>query len=53
MVEKLKTYDMYEFYNYFSPGSDSALSAVIAGAYEKGEPIVAYYWEPTWLMCCR
>ncbi|MBA7541459.1 hypothetical protein ES705_33773 [subsurface metagenome] len=48
--EKLKTYDMYEFYNYFSPGSDSALSAVIAGAYEKGEPIVAYYWEPTWLM---
>jgi len=47
---KLKTYDMYEFYNYFSPGSDSALSAVIAGAYEKGEPIVAYYWEPTWLM---
>ena len=48
--EKLKTYDMYEFYNYFSPGSDSALSAVIAGAYEKGDPIVAYYWEPTWLM---
>ncbi len=48
--EKLKTYDMYEFYNYFSPGSDSALSAVIAGAYEKGNPIVAYYWEPTWLM---
>jgi len=47
---KLKTYDMYEYYNYFSPGSDSALSAVIAGAYEKGEPIVAYYWEPTWLM---
>ena len=48
--EKLKTYDMYEFYNYFSPGSDSALSAVIAGAYERGNPIVAYYWEPTWLM---
>jgi len=47
---KLKTYDMYEYYNYFSPGSDSALSAVIAGAYEKGDPIVAYYWEPTWLM---
>ena len=41
---------MYEYYNYFSPGSDSALSAVIFGAYEKGEPIVAYYWEPTWLM---
>lgn len=47
---KLKTYGMYEYYNYFGPGSDSALSAVIVGAYEKGEPIVAYYWEPTWVM---
>ncbi len=41
---------MDEYYNYFSPGSDSALSAAIVGAYEKGEPIAAYYWEPTWIM---
>ena len=34
----------------FSPGSGSVLQAVIAGVYEKGEPIVAYYWEPTWVM---
>jgi len=34
----------------FSPGSGSVLQAVIAGVYEKGEPIVAYYWEPTWIM---
>ena len=47
---KVKSSDLDEYYNYFSPGSDSALSAVIVGAYEKGEPIVAYYWEPTWLM---
>jgi len=47
---KVKSSDLNECYNYFSPGSDSALSAAIVGAYEKGEPIVAYYWEPTWVM---
>ena len=29
---------------------DSALAASIAGAYEKGEPWVGYYWTPTWVM---
>ncbi len=47
---KIKTYGLDEYYNIFSPGSDSALSAVIVGAYEKGKPIVTYYWEPTWLI---
>jgi len=47
---KVKSSDLNKCYNYFSPGSDSALSAAIVGAYEKGEPIVAYYWEPTWVM---
>ena len=47
---KVKTYSLDKYYNCFSPGSDSALSAAIVGAYEKGEPIVAYYWEPTWVM---
>ncbi|MEA1939563.1 MAG: ABC transporter substrate-binding protein [Candidatus Caldatribacteriota bacterium] len=47
---KVISADLDGSYNYFSPGSDSALSAAIVGAYEKGEPIVAYYWEPTWLM---
>lgn len=37
-------------FNYFSPGSDAALSAAFTAAYEKGQPIVGYYWEPTWLM---
>jgi glycine betaine/proline transport system substrate-binding protein len=48
--KKLQTYGLNKYYNYFSPGSGSALQAVIVGAYEKGEPIVAYYWEPTWVM---
>ena len=47
---KVKSSNLDEYYNYFSPGSDSALSAVIVAAYEKGESIVAYYWEPTWVM---
>ncbi len=46
---KYAYYGLDEFYNYMDPGSDSALAAAIAGAYEKGEPIVAYYWEPTWI----
>ncbi len=47
---KIGTYGLYEYYNYFSPGSDTALATAIVSAYERGEPIVAYYWEPTWVM---
>ncbi|QZY54708.1 ABC transporter substrate-binding protein [Crassaminicella profunda] len=47
---KVKTYGLDKTFNYFSPGSDAALASSIAGAYEKGEPWVGYYWEPTWVM---
>ena len=50
MRTKVETYGLDEYYNYFSPGSDTALSAVIVSSYQRGEPIVAYYWEPTWIM---
>ncbi len=43
-------YNLDENFAYFRPGSDAALSSALTSAYEKGEPIVAYYWEPTWLM---
>ncbi len=46
---KYKAYGLDSYYNYADPGSDSALAASISAAYEKGEPIVAYYWEPAWL----
>lgn len=49
MRKKYEFYGLDEFYNYIDPGSDPALAAAIAGAYEKGEPIVAYYWEPAWI----
>lgn len=49
MRNKYEFYGLNEMYNYVDPGSEAALAASIAGAYEKGEAIVAYYWEPTWI----
>ena len=43
-------YGLDENFVYFRPGSDAALATAITSAYEKGEPIAAYYWEPTWLL---
>lgn len=50
LQQKIKNQGLDETYNYFSPGSDTALASSIAGAYEKGEPWVGYYWEPTWVI---
>lgn len=50
MYKKYQHYGLDKNFVYFRPGSDASLSAAITSAYEKGEPIVAYYWEPTWLM---
>ena len=47
---KMETYNLTEDYNYFRPGSDTALSTSIARAFERGEPWVGYYWEPTWII---
>jgi len=50
LASKVKTYGLDKTYNYFSPGSDTALSTSMAKAFEKGEPWLGYYWEPTWVM---
>jgi glycine betaine/proline transport system substrate-binding protein len=50
MRNKYEFNNLDETFKYFSPGSDAALSAAFTAAYEKGEAIVGYYWEPTWLM---
>jgi len=50
LVPMLKNLKVDQAFNLFMPGSGTALDAAIAGAYEKGQPIVAYYWEPTWLL---
>ncbi|NMC78872.1 MAG: ABC transporter substrate-binding protein [Chloroflexi bacterium] len=47
---KLAAYGLDGDYNLLEPGASAALDAAIAGAYEKGEPVVSYYWEPTWLL---
>jgi glycine betaine/proline transport system substrate-binding protein len=47
---KIHAYGLDETYNILEPGSSGALDAAIAGAYKKGDPIFAYYWEPTWLI---
>lgn len=50
MSKKVETYGLDETYNLFRPGSDSALSASMVQAIEKGVPWVGYYWEPTWII---
>lgn len=50
MHNKYLHYDLDENFIYFRPGSDAALNSAITSAYEKGEAVAAYYWEPTWLM---
>lgn len=50
LFKKFEYLNMGESFVYFRPGSDAALATAITSAYEKGEPIAAYYWEPTWLL---
>lgn len=47
---KLKAYGLEEDYTNFRPGSGAALAAAIGGAYLRGEPVLAYYWAPTWVL---
>lgn len=48
--KKYLHYGLNEKYNYIEPGTDAATSAVLVAAYDKGDPVAAYYWEPTWLL---
>ncbi|WP_085991322.1 ABC transporter substrate-binding protein [Oceanobacillus senegalensis] len=50
MKQKVKTYGLDEYYNYFSPGSSGATSASIEKAFKNHEPWVGYYWSPTWIL---
>lgn len=47
---KMETYGLDETYEYFRPGSDSALNTSLVEAYEAGKPWVGYNWGPTWVM---
>lgn len=49
-VAKLNAYNLANHFRAFDPGSQTALATAIVAAYERGKPIVAYYWEPTPIM---
>lgn len=49
-LDKLRAYGLLDFFVPFEPGSDAALVASMVAAYQRGEPWVGYYWEPTWVM---
>ncbi len=46
---KADYYELTEMYNIVGSGTSGALAASLSAAYEKGEPWVGYYWEPTWI----
>lgn len=47
---KIASYGLDEHYNLLEAGSGAAMDAAIVGPYQRGEPVVFYYWEPTWLV---
>jgi glycine betaine/proline transport system substrate-binding protein len=49
-LKKLEAYGLLEYFEPFDPGSQTALATAIVSHYEKGKPILAYYWEPEWIM---
>lgn len=49
MYRKYEAYGLNKNYNYFRSGSEPSLNSAFLAAYSKGEPIVGYNYEPTWL----
>jgi glycine betaine/proline transport system substrate-binding protein len=49
MHAKMNTYGLDKNFNYFTPGSSSALATSIVTAFKNHEPWVGYYWTPTWI----
>ncbi|PKB78278.1 MAG: hypothetical protein BZY88_19090 [SAR202 cluster bacterium Io17-Chloro-G9] len=47
---KWHAYGLYDDINLLEPGAAAAIDANIAGAYQAGEPVASYYWEPTKLI---
>ncbi len=50
MSKKLKAYGLDRFYNYLESGSDSILTASMTSAWDKKAPIIATYFDPTWIL---
>lgn len=48
--KKLAAYDLEEDFTNFRPGTGEALNAAIERAVKREEPILFYYWGPTWVL---
>ncbi len=49
-LDKLNAYGLSDLLDPFDPGSSTALSTAIKASYDKGQPVIAYYWAPTPLL---
>lgn len=49
LYRKYQAYGLDKNYVYFRSGSEAALASAFLAAYTKGEPIVGYCYEPTWI----
>ena len=47
---KLRAYNLEADFTNFRPGTGAALAAALAGAVLRREPVLAYYWGPTWVL---
>ncbi|MCT1902430.1 glycine betaine ABC transporter substrate-binding protein [Oceanobacillus sp. FSL W8-0428] len=50
LSDGIDEYGLDEYYNYFRPGSESAINISLLDAYESGEPWIGYNYEPNWVM---
>jgi glycine betaine/proline transport system substrate-binding protein len=48
--KKLYAYGLTEHFTNFRPGTGAALDAAILSAIKRKQPVLFYYWGPTWLM---
>lgn len=48
--KKLRAYDLLASYTNFRPGTGGALAGAIESALLREQPIVFYYWGPTWVL---
>lgn len=49
-TNKLRAYVLDKTFTNFRPGTGAALAAAVTGAVLRREPIIFYYWSPTWLL---
>lgn len=49
-TRKLSAYGLEETFTNFRPGTGGALAAAIESSILREQPIVFYYWGPTWVM---